>query len=94
MEAGVPIIQEFAKQLRVSNAQVKKLASEGKISFEELQLAFFNLSKEGSQFSKLAAEQANTLPNLYQNTINKLKPLLKSVGDFCFRYCESCSTSI
>ena len=82
VEAGVPIIQEFAKQLGVSNAQVKKLASEGKISFEELQLAFFNLSKEGSQFSKLAAEQANTLPNLYQNTINKLKPLLKSVGDF------------
>jgi len=82
LEAGVNIIPEFAKQLGVSNAQVKKLASEGKISFEELQLAFFNLSKEGSQFSKLAAEQANTLPNLYQNTINKLKPLLKSVGDF------------
>jgi tape measure domain-containing protein len=82
VEAGIPIIQEFAKQLGVSTSQVKKLASEGKISFEELQLAFFNLSKEGSQFSKLAAEQANTLPNLYQGTVNKLKPILKDVGDF------------
>ena len=82
VDAGIPIIQEFAKQLGVGEGAIKKLASEGKISFEELQLAFFNLSKEGSQFSKLAAEQANTLPNLYQNTINKLKPLLKSVGDF------------
>ena len=82
VEAGIPIIQEFAKQLGVSTGQVKKLASEGKISFEELQLAFFNLSKEGSQFSRLAAEQANTLPNLYQQTANKLKPILKGIGDF------------
>jgi tape measure domain-containing protein len=82
VEAGIPIIQEFASQLGVSTAQVKKLASEGKISFEELQLAFFNLSKEGSQFSKLAAEQATTLPNLYQQTVNKLKPILLGLGDF------------
>jgi tape measure domain-containing protein len=82
VEAGVPIIQEFAKQLGVSTGEVKKLASEGKISFEELQLAFFNLSKEGSQFSKLAQEQADTLPALYQSTVNKLKPLLRDIGDF------------
>jgi tape measure domain-containing protein len=82
VEAGIPIIQEFAKQLGVSTGQVKKLASDGKISFEELQLAFFNLSKEGSQFSKLAAEQATTLPNLYQQTVNKLKPILLGLGDF------------
>ena len=82
VDAGIPIIQEFAKQLGVSEGAIKKLASEGKISFEELQLAFFNLSKEGSQFSKLAAEQANTLPNLYQGAINRLKPLLKGIGDF------------
>ena len=82
VEAGIPIIQEFASQLGVSTGQVKKLASEGKISFEELQLAFFNLSKEGSQFSKLAAEQATTLPNLYQQTVNKLKPILLGLGDF------------
>lgn len=82
VEAGIPIIQEFAKQLGVSESQIKKLASEGKISFEELQLAFFNLSKEGSQFSKLAAEQSTTLPNLYQQTVNKLKPILLGLGDF------------
>ena len=76
VDAGIPIIREFAKQLGVSESQVKKLASEGKISFEELQLAFFNLSKEGSQFSKLAAEQANTLPNIWNATLNKLKPIL------------------
>ena len=82
VEAGIPIITQFAKQLGVSEGSIKKLASEGKISFEELQLAFFNLSKEGSQFSKLAAEQATTLPNIWQGTVNKLKPILKDIGDF------------
>lgn len=48
VDAGIPIIQEFAKQMGVSADQVKKLASEGKISFEELQLAMFNLTEEGA----------------------------------------------
>lgn len=51
VDAGIPIIGEFAKQMGVSTSEVKKLASEGKISFEELQLAFFNLSAEGGKFA-------------------------------------------
>ena len=54
VDAGIPIIQEFAKQMGVSNDQVKKLASEGKISFEELQLAFFNLAEQGGKFADQA----------------------------------------
>ena len=50
VEAGVPIIQEFAKQIGVTNEQVKKLASEGKIGFSQLELAFFNLTSEGGKF--------------------------------------------
>lgn len=82
LESGIPIIGEFAKQLGISESQVKKLGSEGKISFEELQLAFFNLTKEGTTFSKLAIEQANTLPGLYQSAVNKLRPLLTEIGTF------------
>ena len=81
VDAGIPIIQEFAKQLGVSNEQVKKLASEGKISFEELQLAFFNLTKEGGRFSDQAEAQATTLPGLYQQLVNRVSPLLTQLGD-------------
>lgn len=94
VEAGIPIIGQFAKQLGVSEGAIKKLASEGKISFEELQLAFFNLSKEGSQFSKLAAEQATTLPNLYNGLVNKLSPILKSVGDFITNFLKGAALQI
>ena len=82
VDAGIPIIREFAKQLGVSESQVKKLASEGKISFEELQLAFANLTLQGSQFSELAKQQSETLPAVWQATKNKLQPILKEIGDF------------
>lgn len=79
-DAGIPIIQEFAKQLGVSTEQVKKLASEGKISFEELQLAFFNLTAEGGKFADQSQAQAETLPGLWKLTVNRIKPYLLELG--------------
>ena len=63
-EAGVPIIQEFAKQLGVSESQVKKLASEGKISFDNLNQAFQDLTSEGGKFFDLTAKQSQTIGGL------------------------------
>lgn len=61
VEAGVPIIGEFAKQMGVSESQVKKLASEGKIGFGQLQTAFKNLTTDGGRFSGLLEAQSKTL---------------------------------
>lgn len=82
VDAGIPIIQEFAKQLGVSTDQVKKLASEGKISFEELQLAFFNLTKEGSKFAGQAEINALTVGGAWKGLLSELRPLISEVGDF------------
>lgn len=81
VDAGIPIIQEFAKQLGVSEAQVKKLASEGRISFEELQLAFINLTKEGGTFAGQAESQANTFSGAWSAALNTLKTALLPVGE-------------
>ena len=80
VDAGIPIIQEFAKQLGVSNDQVKKLASEGKISFEELQLAFFNLTKEGSKFAGQAETNAETIGGAWKGLLGELEPVINKVG--------------
>ena len=64
VEAGVPIIQEFAKQMNVSESQVKKLASEGKIGFNQLQTAFSNLTSEGGRFAGLLEAQGQTISGL------------------------------
>lgn len=61
VEAGIPIVQEFAKQLGVSESEVKKLASQGRIGFSQLQTAFTNLTTEGGKFSGLMQAQSQTL---------------------------------
>ncbi len=58
VDAGVPIISEFAKVLGTSEANVKKLASEGKVSFSALEQAFTNLTTGGGKFADLAAKTA------------------------------------
>lgn len=80
-DAGIPIIQEFAKQLGVSTSEVKKLASEGKISFEELQLAFFNLTKEGAKFADQAQAQSQTISGAWQRLVSVVQPVVEWIGD-------------
>lgn len=80
VDAGIPIIQEFAKQLGVSNDQVKKLASEGKIGFEELQLAFFNLTKEGAKFADQSQTSASTISGVWTKLTAAVQPAVEGLG--------------
>jgi len=61
MEAGVPIIAELSKVLGVQENQVKKLASEGKIGFAEMDKAFDNMTQSGGRFAGMMDEQAKTI---------------------------------
>lgn len=76
VEAGVPIIGEFAKQMNVSESQVKKLASEGKIGFGQLETAFQNLTGQGGTFYNLMEKQSKTVGG----QISTLKGQLQSFG--------------
>lgn len=82
VDAGIPIIQEFAKQMGVSADQVKKLASEGKISFEELELAFFNLTTAGGKFADQAEQNAETVGGAWRGLLAELEPIIAKVGGF------------
>jgi tape measure domain-containing protein len=50
-EAGVFTLKDLSDQMGLSEQRVKELGSQGKISFEELQLALFNMTKEGGKFA-------------------------------------------
>ena len=82
LEAGVNIIPEFAKQLGVSADQVKKLGSEGKISFAELELAFFNLTKQGATFAGQSEAYAQTLSGQWDILKQKIEATQLAIGDF------------
>jgi tape measure domain-containing protein len=82
VDAGIPIIQEFAKQMGVSESEIKKLASEGKISFEELQLAMFNLTAEGGKFADQAQNSAYTISGAWNKLLADIQPATEKIGEF------------
>lgn len=75
-EAGVPIIKELAKNMGVAENQVKKLGSEGKISFADLEKAFESMTAEGGQFFDLMAKQSQTTAGL----MSTLKGVVQQLG--------------
>lgn len=94
-EAGVPVIQLFADQLGVSAGEVKKLGSEGKISFANLEQAFTTLTSEGGRFfgltDKLSQSTAGRLSTLegnwaeLQRTVGEgVLPIFETLTDAAF----------
>ena len=82
VEAGIPIIQEFAKQMGVSESQVKKLASEGKVGFEQLQAAFTNLTTGNGQFAGLLEAQSKTLGGQISTLKDNANQLLRVLTSY------------
>mgnify|MGYP002507804473 CR=1 FL=1 len=89
VEAGVPIIQEFSKQMNVSTAEVKKLASEGKIGFGELELAFQNLTSQGGKFFGQLDAQSQTLAGRQANLNSEWDRLLRTLGELLLPVLET-----
>jgi tape measure domain-containing protein len=77
---GIPVIQEFAKQLGVSEGEVKKLVSEGKIGFPNLEQAFTDLTKEGGKFGGLMEAQSKTLGGLFSTLSDNVSMSLADMG--------------
>ncbi len=80
-EAGVPVIQEFAKQLGVSEDQVKKLGSEGKISFANLEQAFTDLTSEGGKFFGLTDALSQSTAGRLSTLQGNFDQLKRSIGE-------------
>jgi tape measure domain-containing protein len=81
VEAGVPIMGEFAKALGTTEDQVKKLASEGKLKFKDLEKAFTNLTSEGGMFFNLMENQSQTLGGKISTLQGKFQLLGASIGE-------------
>jgi len=77
---GIPIHTELAKVLGVTSAEIKKMVTDGKIGFPELEKAFSNMSAEGGQFAGMLAKQSKTFSGLFSTLVAKLNNLLRDVG--------------
>ncbi len=79
-EAGIPVIQEFAKQLGVTEGEVKKLGSEGKISFSNLQQAFSDLTSEGGRFAGLTDKLSQSTEGLFSTLSGQISNAVRGFG--------------
>lgn len=81
VEAGVPIMGEFAKSLGVTEGEVKKMASTGALKFSHLEEAFTNLTSEGGMFFDLMAKQSQTVGGKLSTIIGKLQGIGITIGE-------------
>jgi tape measure domain-containing protein len=80
-EAGVPIIGEFAKQLGVTEGEVKKLGSEGKISFANLEEGFKSLTSEGGRFFGLTDKLSQSTSGRLSTLEGDWTALQRTIGE-------------
>lgn len=78
---GVPIFDEVAKAMGVTKDQVKKLAEEGKITYDVIEKAFQNMTGAGGKFGGLMEAQSATLAGKWSNFNDGLDKTLVLLGD-------------
>ena len=78
---SVPIIEQLAKQMNVSEASIAEMASQHKISFDEVEKAFIAMTSKGGRFYDLALNQAKTWPVMVSNFVIWLRILSREIGE-------------
>lgn len=79
-DRAIPILTLLADQLRISEAEVRKLASEGKVGFAELQRAFADLTTTGGKFNNQMRELSQTTAGLYSSFQDQIDAIKRDVG--------------
>ena len=72
LEAGVPILDELAKNFGVSTAELFKMISAGKVGFKDVDAALLNLSTGSGKFANLMEKQSKT----FLGTLSNLKDFI------------------
>ncbi|WP_319417424.1 tape measure protein [Marispirochaeta aestuarii] len=75
MEAGLPIIDELAKALGTSQAEIFDLISTGAVGFEEFQAAFKAMTSEGGKFNDGMSILAQTFEGKLSTAMDNVKLL-------------------
>ena len=78
--AGVPLADELAKNLWKSKSEIQNLASQGKISADDMIKAFESMTSEWGKFANLMEKQANTLGGQRSNMIDQLEWIWEKIG--------------
>lgn len=77
---GIPIAEELAEVLGVTEGKVRDLVTEGKVGFAEVEQAIINLTNEGSKFGGLMEAQSTTISGRISNIEDTIEQMFNQIG--------------
>lgn len=80
-ERGIPVFEQFAKQLGVGQDQIRKMASEGKITFPMLQQALKDMTSDGGQFFRMMEKQSATFNGKLSTLKDNITAAFRAIGN-------------
>ena len=81
IDQGVQILDALASQMGVTSAEITKMASDGKISFADLDAAIAAMTDEGGQYYGTLAAASQRLDAVQAGLQESVKSLAASFGD-------------
>jgi tape measure domain-containing protein len=81
MGRGIPLVAELAKELGKTESEIRKMVTEGKVGFPELQKVIENMTNEGGKFYNLMEMQSTTLSGQISNLGDAWDSMLNSIGE-------------
>lgn len=78
--AGVPIMEELAKQTGKTQNEMFEMSRKGEITFSMIEKAFKNMTSEGGRFADGAAKRAMTLEGRWSTLIGVVAELGDTIG--------------
>ncbi|MFZ6014824.1 MAG: tape measure protein [Patescibacteria group bacterium] len=80
-EAGVPLLDQLAKQMNKPVAEIQAMVSAGEIGFPAVQAALAALTGEGGRFNNLMENQSKTFGGMVSNLKDSWDLFLRGAGE-------------
>ena len=80
-ERGIPVGKKLAEMFGVTGAEIRQMASDGDISFSDLQSALTSMTSKGGVAFKGMAEQAGTLSGVWSTFKDNITILMGDIGE-------------
>ena len=81
MGRGIPLVAELSKELGKTESEIRKMVTEGKVGFPELQKVIENMTNERGKFYNLMEMQSTTLSGQISNLGDAWDSMLNSIGE-------------
>lgn len=78
--AGIPLIDELAKNLGKAKNEITEMVTAGQIGFKDVEKAFQTMSGEGGKFYNLMEKQNLSVTGQISNLTDKIQVMLNSIG--------------